>query len=140
MSFSSDTKGEICRSALNRRCCAQAEAYGVLLYCNHYDGKAIRIVTECEDFAKRLPTLFWKAFKLDFDRKPNMDGGKFTFGITDPKKLEVIADVVGYDPMVSLSHHINFGVLEEEHCRTAFFRGVFLAGGSVTDPSKRYHL
>ena len=30
--------------------------------------------------------------------------------------------------------------MEEEHCRTAFFRGAFLAGGSVTDPAKRYHL
>ena len=25
-------------------------------------------------------------------------------------------------------------------CRTAFLRGAFLTGGSVTDPSKRYHL
>ena len=31
-------------------------------------------------------------------------------------------------------------MLEEEHCRLAFFRGAFLAGGSVTDPAKRYHL
>ena len=36
--------------------------------------------------------------------------------------------------------HINFGILEDECCRSAFLRGVFLAGGSVTDPAKRYHL
>ena len=39
-----------------------------------------------------------------------------------------------------MAHHINFAALEEEHCRTAFFRGAFLAGGSVTDPAKGYHL
>ena len=36
--------------------------------------------------------------------------------------------------------HINFGLLEEECCRASFLRGVFFAGGSVTDPAKRYHL
>ena len=36
--------------------------------------------------------------------------------------------------------HVNFGLLEDECCRTAFLRGAFLAGGSVTDPEKRYHL
>ena len=36
--------------------------------------------------------------------------------------------------------HVNFGLLEEDCCRTAFLRGAFLAGGSVTDPEKRYHM
>lgn len=36
--------------------------------------------------------------------------------------------------------HINFCMLEENHCRLAFLRGAFLAGGSVTDPQKGYHL
>ena len=39
-----------------------------------------------------------------------------------------------------LGLHINFGLLEEECCRASFLRGVFFAGGSVTDPAKRYHL
>ena len=30
MSFSSEVKAELCRTALSRRCCAQAEAYGLL--------------------------------------------------------------------------------------------------------------
>ena len=44
-----------------------------------------------------------------------------------------------FDP-AGPAHHINFGALEEEHCRLAFLRGAFLAGGSVTDPQKGYHL
>ena len=31
-------------------------------------------------------------------------------------------------------------LVEEECCRAAFLRGAFLAGGSVTDPEKGYHL
>ena len=36
--------------------------------------------------------------------------------------------------------HVNLGVLEEDCCKIAFLRGAFLAGGSVTDPAKGYHL
>lgn len=139
MSFSSDTKAELCREPLNRKCCAQAEAYGVLLFCNSFTTREVRIITESADFAARLPQLFQKAFRLDFDSMTAGAGGKRIFQITDDWKISVIGDVFG-DDGERLAHHINFAVLEEEHCRTAFFRGVFLAGGSVTDPQKRYHL
>ena len=71
MSFAGETKGELCRTALNRKCCTQAEAYGVLLYCNTFSGREIRIITENEAFAQRLPILFRKAFRLSFDRLPD---------------------------------------------------------------------
>ena len=40
----------------------------------------------------------------------------------------------------TLTLHINLGVLESDCCRASFVRGAFLAGGSVTDPAKSYHL
>ena len=61
MSFSSDAKAELCRVPLTRRCCARAEAYGVLLYAGSFSPTEVRIVTESEDFAARLPKLFQKA-------------------------------------------------------------------------------
>ncbi len=140
MSFSSQVKAELCRSSLSRRCCAQAETYGVLLYCNQFTPRQVRIVTESAEFAQRLPALFQKAFRLAFDRMPEEGAGKRTFQITAPDKLCALFSAFGQNPAESLAHHINFAVLEEEHCRTAFFRGAFLAGGSVTDPAKRYHL
>lgn len=141
MTFSGRTKEELCRASLNRRCCAQAEAYGALLFCNSFTGGEIRIVTESDAFASRLPLLFRKAFHTTFDLLPaEGEGGKRVFGISAPDKLEAIFSVFGYDLTESLAHHINYAVLEEEHCRKAFFRGAFLAGGSVTDPAKRYHL
>ncbi len=140
MSFSSDTKAELCREALSRRCCAQAEAYGVLLFCNSFTAREGRIITESRDFSSRLPALFQRAFRLDFDNVTEGAGGKRVFSITDEWKLSVIRDAFGDDGAERLANHINFAVLEEEHCRTAFFRGAFLAGGSVTDPQKRYHL
>ena len=46
MSFASQTKAELCRVPLARRCCAQAEAYGVLLFCNSFTHREVRIITE----------------------------------------------------------------------------------------------
>ncbi|MCI9403533.1 MAG: DNA-binding protein WhiA [Oscillospiraceae bacterium] len=140
MSFSSDVKKELCRTLPSRKCCAQAECYGLLLYANRFDGSEVRIVTESEDLAARLPALFKKAFHITFDRLPDPGPGKRVFSITDGDKLAVLSAVFGYDLTSAVAHHINFAVLEEDHCRISFFRGAFLAGGSVTDPTKGYHL
>ena len=101
----------------------------------------VRIITENPEFAGRLPKLFHKAFSLKFDQLPEHDGrGKLIFRITDRDKLARVINTLGYDPQQIMALHVNFGLLEEDCCRTAFLRGAFLAGGSVTDPEKRYHL
>lgn len=141
MSFSSDTKAELCKQPPNKRCCALAEAYGVLLYCNLFSANEIRIVTASPEFSQRLPRLFKKAFGLSFDRCVPAEGrGKTVFTITDRQAIKSIFSAYGYEPRTQLAHHINLGVLEEPCCRTAFLRGAFLAGGSISDPEKSYHL
>jgi len=141
MSFSSETKAELCSAKIDRKCCAAAECYGVLMYCNTFSPTEIRIITASEAFAARLPRLFKKAFSLSFDVLPaDSVQGKRSFIIRDRAKIAQIMDSFGADIENHISHHINFGVLEEDCCRTAFVRGAFLAGGSVTDPEKRYHM
>jgi len=142
MSFSYDTKNELCRLNVQKLCCARAEAYGILLYCNTFSATEIRIVTENPNFSARLPRLFQRAFGLRFDRQPEVDQeeGKRIFQITDRKKLDHIINLLGYDPKQHTVLHINFGLLEEDCCRASFLRGIFFAGGSITDPLKRYHL
>ena len=139
-SFAGKVKHELCRTPVQRLCCARAEAYGVLLYGNTFSPTEVRLITESTDFAARLPRLFQRAFGLKFDRLPEEERGKLIFGITDRSKLDRIINQLGYDPRQNLVLHVNFGLLEDECCRTAFLRGAFLAGGSVTDPEKRYHL
>lgn len=141
-SFAYKVRSELCRTAVQRLCCARAEAYGVLLYCNTFTSREIRIITENPEFAARLPRLFQRAFTLRFDRLPEEDTGrgKLIFQITQQDKLNKIINQFGYDPRQNPVLHVNFGMLEDECCRTAFLRGAFLSGGSVTDPEKRYHL
>lgn len=140
MSFSSDVKQELCKLNISRRCCAQAEAYGVLLFCNTFHSRQVRIITESPWLKERLPVLFRKAFHVAFDVLPPEGDGKGSFLIEDPEKLGVIFETYGLEKNASVSIHVNFANLEDEHCRTAFLRGAFLAGGSVTDPLKSYHL
>jgi len=141
MSFSSNAKAELCQAKIEKKCCAVAESYGVLLYCNTFSPREIRIITASEDFALRLPKLFKKAFNLGFDvLPPETARGKRSFLINDPEKIKLIFETFGLEADEHLSHHLNFGVIEEDCCRTSFVRGAFLAGGSVTDPEKRYHL
>lgn len=140
MSFSGDVKTELCRASLDRPCCARAEAYGALLYGNTFTSREVRLITESESFASRLPLLLDRAFGLQFDRLPGDGERKYVFHLADKGKIHRIIDAFGFDSRQSPVLHINFGLLEEECCRAAFLRGTFLAGGSVTEPAKGYHL
>ena len=96
MSFSYETKNELCRLPVQKLCCARAEAYGILLYCNTFSATEVRVITENPNFAERLPKLFRRAFGLSFDRQPDKEQieGKRIFQITDPRKLNHIINVL----------------------------------------------
>ena len=141
MSFSSDAKAELCQSKPDKKCDAIAESYGVLMYCNTFSPAGIRIITASDAFAARLPRLWRRAFGLSFDAVPPEGAhGQRTFSVSGREKIKKILDTYGAEIDGLVSHHVNYGVLEEDCCRAAFVRGAFLAGGSVTDPDKRYHL
>ena len=141
MSFSFDAKEEICRQKLDRRCCAVAESCGVLLYCHTFSPELIRISTSHASFAARLPKLFRKVFGFSFDvLPPDSSAGRRSLLITDTEKIASVFSAFGADAATAVSHHVNFAILEEDCCRMAFLRGAFLAGGSVTDPERRFHL
>ena len=141
LSFSAAAKEELCRDIPHKHCCALAECFGILLFCNSFTSESIKIITESREFAWMLPKLFKRAFDIHFDSYPSMEApGKLVFQIFDPEKIDIIMDSFGFDMDGTLSLHVNWPVVEEECCRTAFLRGAFLAGGSVTDPAKGYHL
>lgn len=141
MSFSGNVKSELCRPEVEKNCCALAEAMGVLLFANTFASDCIRIVTENQDLGIRLPRLFRKGLGVNFDTIPEKSStGKLIYQITDPEKIRKVFSVCGFSAQTSVSLHVNLALLEKECCQRAFLRGAFLAGGSVTDPGKRYHL
>lgn len=141
VSFSAAAKAEVCRNLPQKHCCALAECFGVLLYCNSFQSDSIKIITESREFACILPKLFKKAFDLSFDSYPSLAApGKLVFQIWNMKKIAQIMDAFGFGLEDTLALHVNLPVVEEDCCKAAFLRGAFLAGGSVTDPGKGYHM
>ena len=139
ISFAASAKAEVCRTVPQKKCCALAQCFGVLLFCNSFSADGIRIITESREFGYILPKLFLKAFDLEFESFPSLESpGKLVFQIDDPEKLDIIMESYGFD-RGTLALHVNLPVVENDCCRTAFLRGAFLAGGSVTDPEKGYH-
>jgi len=141
VSFSSAAKAEVCKYLPGKHCCALAECFGILLFCNSFQFDGIKIITESRDFAYILPKLFKRAFDIPFDSYPSLASpGKLVFQIWDEDKIETIMEAFGFSREDTLSLHVNYPIVEEECCKAAFLRGAFLAGGSVTDPEKGYHM
>lgn len=141
LSFSSAARAEICRVLPGKPCCALAQCFGILLYCNSFQDDGIKIVTESREFAHVLPKLFKKAFNLDFDSYPSLAApGKLVFQIREEGKLSTVMEAFGFSKGDTLALHVNYPIVEEECCKVSFLRGAFLAGGSVTDPGKGYHM
>ena len=89
VSFSANAKAEMCKSIPTKNCCALAESFGVLLFCNSFGADGIRIITESREFADMLPKLLRKAFSLEFDICPDPENaGKLVYQITNEEKLE----------------------------------------------------
>ena len=140
MSFASDTKTELCRAGFSRACCVRAELYGILLFCNSFTASGVRILTEHRGFLQRTERLMKKAAGVTPDERRDEERGKRSLSIRDPGKLERLCELFGCELERNPAHHVNLGVLEEDCCRASFLRGAFLAGGSMTSPSKSYHL
>ena len=141
VSFSAGAKAEVCRVLPSKECCALAECFGILLFCNSFHSEGIKIITECREFAMILPKLFKKAFNVSFDSFPSMASpGKLVFQITDVDSIATIMEAFGFDIQDTLALHVNLPLLEDDCCKAHFLRGAFLAGGSVTDPGKGYHM
>lgn len=141
VSFSAAAKAEACRLVPHKRCCALAECFGILLFCNSFQDDGIKIITESREFAYILPKLFKRAFDIDFDSYPSLAApGKLVFQIWEEEKIRDIMEAFGFAMGDTLALHVNYPIVEEDCCKAAFLRGAFLAGGSVTDPVKGYHM
>ena len=104
ISFSALAKAEICRNFPTKHCCAVAECFGILLFCNSFGGDGIRIITESRELGQALPKLFRKAFDLGFDAVPEDTAtGKLVFQITDPVKIDAVMSAYGFSSRDTLS-------------------------------------
>lgn len=138
MSFSAEVKRELCAKPPGRLCCAAAELYGAFLFAHTWTATQLRVVTTHPDVPRRLQELLVKHFGFTFD-EPAVSG-RTQYTMKDGVKLDAVFKTFGLERSPGLSIHLNHAVLEGDCCSGAFCRGVFLTGGSMTDPEKKYHI
>lgn len=139
MSFCQEVKRELCRMELKKLHCREAALYGVLRLSRTFPQEEIVFKTENKFFADRFAQEL-AAF------------GIFVEVRSDLRRLK--GDVPVYPVIVAdghqrqlLSRHFMLEIpglqppfTERSCCIAAFFREVFLAFGSVTNPEREYHL
>lgn len=144
MSFSSDTKKELCRVNNISVVEAVAECYGLLLFCKHFSNKRIVFNTESHAVAGRFCQLISENFAVIVEQTSVLTGrhggGKiFTITVPIESECEKIYKHFGYIGN-EISRRINRAVFDDELCTAAFLRGAYLCCGSVINPEKDYHL
>lgn len=143
MSFSSETKAELCKIAPQDACCQKAECYGLLLFAKSFARGLVCLSTESLPVARRAAELtarITSAFvdiSSAFSRRRG--GSAYTLTVNGEDQRRRVLSAFGHTGR-EISLHINRANLEDECCCAAFLRGVFLSCGTVTDPNKDYHL
>ena len=140
MSFSQDIKNEMCRAPRQDTCCPLAECYGMLLLCNTFTPREIRLTTENRMLAEYMARSISEVFVVEAVPRLSHKGGKYVIILTDSASIHTIFQKLQYDVARQVALHLHFPVVEEDCCRRAFLRGMFLAGGFATDPEKKYHI
>ncbi len=133
MSFSADVKKQLC--VIENECdeCDRAELCGIFEFAGTLKKGVMKLVTENESVADKTIELIRKCFGIEIEYTKNELTYNFIIG--DNAVLFNIAEGIRL-----------FALDEKEEkkvkncCRSAYVRGAFLGGGSVTNPEKGYHL
>ena len=133
MSFSGEVKKELAKRMNPARHCQIAELAALMNFCGAYGrsggesgGKAgftLGFQTENGAVVRKGFTLLKKTYNIDTDR------------ILDEEELQGLFTKLG-----SLVEPVSPLLIKNSCCRRAFLRGAFLAIGSMSDPTKGYHL
>lgn len=137
MSFSAQTKTELCAIPVSRDCCAGGGGLWAAAVCAHVSHTEIAVVTANEALAKRVPPLLTRAFSASVQSQEKGAGGRVTLKITEEKQLRRIFSKLGYDWQYHMTYHLNRNIIEDDCCRAAFLRGVFLAAGTVAGRNRK---
>ena len=135
MSYSSQTKEELCRFEPDSVCCLLAELSGIVCAAGSviYRGggeKRLSIETENNAVARRA----FRLLREVFDVQPQ---SAYRIEISGSEASFVLE---GCGIEMGQRRGVPREITVRKCCRMSFLRGVFLACGSVTDPEKEYHL
>lgn len=139
MTFSASLKNELLRAECfgEQR---QAESYGMLLFSRLFSLRQNAVTTENRLFAQELSGRIGELGALCEVRfSLRRKGEAFHISIPFEGEREKLLSAFGYSGR-ELSLRIRPQLLKNAASQRAFLRGAFLSAGSVSDPSRDYHL
>lgn len=153
MSFSSDTKNELARLELDKKCCMLAELAGFIRMCGSIrlaGGGRFNIVisTDIPAVARRFKRLIKDYFDVDAGLEIGEGIGikkskLYFLNIGADARSEQILRETGIlmvkEGKNFISDGIYEGLIKTKCCRKSYLRGIFLGAGTVTEPEKSYH-
>ena len=154
MSFTTDTKLELSKMVPDKKCCQLAEIAGFLRFAGSITftgiGKlGIRVYVDSPAIARLFITLVKEYFGAKTalsigEPKASNKEKTYILNITSDMNAEQILREVG---MLGVKEGSNYfdawiasDVIKKRCDKKAALRGIFLANGSVSDPSKSYHM
>lgn len=152
MSFSGEVKEELSRQIPPSRHCCVAEITAILscageLVKNRTGSYSLKVHTENLTVARKYFMLIKKTFQVETEvlvkRNVSLKKSKNYFiyirSQHDVEKVLKATKFLREDKELQEEFIPSHLVTQNTCCKRAFIRGVFLAAGSVTDPSKTYH-
>jgi DNA-binding protein WhiA len=138
MAFSHDVKDELARQESRKACCSESEPLAALVLTGRIAADGVSMTTTHAAYADRLDrqlkTLSGAPVAI------RRESGHLRISVESPEgclRLMDALDRAGFDPV---SRQVSPAAFSSVCCRRAALRGLFLAGGSVGDSARGYHL
>jgi len=154
MSFSSRTKKELTRLEKKQHDCMLAELSAIV----HISGTIklagrnrvnIEVSIKNAAIARHIFSLFKEACGVHTDIRMNKNpklkkANIYTVALEKDEGANKILEDLGIirkiDGGFSINNFVPAELIQKEKCRRAYLRGVFIGGGSLSDPERSYHL
>ncbi len=151
MSFSSKVKEELAGHVSKARHCRMAELAAILGGCGRIrlTPPSIEVQSESSAVVKKVFTLLQKTFNIsaNVSLRRGRKGSKvkqYTVCLQDPDKVRRVLMDIGFirevNGVLQYKNIATDEMLQRSCCLKAYIRGAFLAGGSINDPQKNYHI
>ena len=142
MSFASNIKQHLCSIVPDAPCCQAAQLCALICFSASVNAqKKLKIKTENEGVAEHAKHLLSQIISPDeFSHAlPKSESGIHTIMISNQDSLAALSDALMLSQNGDTYLYPFKTIYSSACCKTAFLRGAFLGGGSVSDPSKNYH-
>lgn len=142
MSFSSDTKAELCEVIPEEDNLLHALAYGLLLFSKDFSDRKISIKSANKSVIDLYANYLAMYYSSIVDVLQSNNDNKsilYTLEIPNLQDRIKILNNFGYTGK-EINLRLNHANLEDENCYSTFLRGAFLSCGYIKNPQKGYQL